>query len=42
MVYEESSFYLLYSCTNPIRGENLVSEIWAKIVSANQIAGFLN
>ena len=42
LVYKESSYYLLYSCTNPILGKNLVPEIWAKMLSANQIAGFLN
>ena len=42
LVYKESSYYLLYSCTNPILGEIQVSEIWAKMLSANQIAGFLN
>ena len=42
LVYEESSYYLLYSCTNPIRGKNLVPEIWAKMLSVNQTAGFLN
>ena len=26
----------------PIHGKNLVPEIWAKMVLANQIAGFLN
>ena len=29
-----------YSCTNPIVGKN--PEIWAKMLSANQIVGFLN
>ena len=42
MVYKESSYYLLYSCTNPILGKNLVPEIWAKMLSVNQTAGFLN
>ena len=27
LVYKESSYYLLYSCTNPILGKNLVPEI---------------
>ena len=42
LVYKESSYYLLYSCTNPILGKNLILEIWAKMLLANQIAGFLN
>ena len=42
MVYKESSYYLLYSCTNPILGKNLVPEIWAKMVLVNQTTGFLN
>ena len=42
LVYKESSYYLWYSCTNPILGKNLVSEIWPKMLLANQIAGFLN
>ena len=42
MVYNESLCYLLYSCTNPIFGKNLVPGIWAKMLLANQIAGFLN
>ena len=36
------NLYLLCSCTNPIFGKNLVSEIEAEMLSANQIAGFLN
>ena len=42
LVYKEISYYLLYSCTNLMLGKNLVPEIWAKMLSANQIAGFLN
>ena len=42
LVCKESSYYLLYSCTNPILGKNLVPEILAKMFSASQIAGFLN
>ena len=42
LVYKERSYYLLYSCTNPILGEIQVSEIWVKMLSANQIAEFLN
>ena len=33
---------MLCSCTNPIFGEIFVPEIWAKMFSANQIAGFFN
>ena len=33
---------MLCSCTNPIFGKMLVSEIWAKIFSVNQIAEFFN
>ena len=42
LVYKESSYYLLYSCSNPILGKNPVLEIWAKMLLANQIVGFLN
>ena len=42
LVYKESPYYLQYSYTNPILGKNLVAEIWAKMLLANQIAGFLN
>ena len=42
LVYKECSYYLLYSCTNLILWKNLVPDIWAKMLSANQIAGFLN
>ena len=41
LVYKESS-YLLYSYTNPMLGKNQFPDIWAKMLSANQIAGFLN
>ena len=34
--------YLMCSCTNPIFGKNIFPEIQAKMLSANQIAGFLN
>ena len=36
--------FLLYLVpyTNSVFGKNLVPEIWAKVLSANQIAGFLN
>ena len=42
LVYKECSYYLLYSCTNLILWKNPVPEIWAKMLLANQIAGFLN
>ena len=42
LVYKESLYYLLYSCTNPIFVENLVPEIYAKMLLANEIAEFLN
>ena len=41
LVYKET-YYFLYSCTNPILSKIVVPEIWAKMFSANQIAGFLN
>ena len=40
LVQKESLYYLLYSCTNLILGKNLVPEIWAKMLSTNQIAVF--
>ena len=39
---DENLCYLLCSCTSSIFGKILVSEIWAKMFSANQIAGFFN
>ena len=42
MVYKESLYQLLYFCTNPVLGQNLVPELQAKILLTNQIAGFLN
>ena len=42
LVYKESSYYLLFCCTNPILGKNLVPETWVKMLSANQIAEFWN
>ena len=38
----ENLYYLLFSCTNPLFGKILVPEIWTKMFSANQIAGFFN
>ena len=42
MFYNENLYYFLCFSTNPIFGKNLVPEIKAKMLSANQIAGFLN
>ena len=42
LVFKKSSYYLLYSCTNPILEKNLLPEIWAKMLLANHITGFLN
>ena len=42
LIYNENLFYLPCSCTNPIFRKIFVPEIWAKMFSANQIAGFLN
>ena len=42
LVCKENLYFLLYSFTNPILWKNLVPEIWAKMLSANQNAGFLN
>ena len=33
---------MLCSCTKPIFGNIFVPEIWAKMFSANEIAGFFN
>ena len=40
LFYNENLHYLLCSCTNPIFGKIFVPEIWTKMFSANQIAGF--
>ena len=42
LFYNENLYYLLCSCTNTIFGKIFVSEIWAKMSSAYQIAGFFN
>ena len=42
MFYNENLYYLLCFCTNSIFREILIPEIWAKMFSANQIAGFFN
>ena len=31
LVYNESLYYFLFSCTDPTNQENLVPEIWAKV-----------
>ena len=41
-VYNESLYCFLNSCTNPIFAKNPVPEIWTKMLSANQIVGFLD
>ena len=42
LLYNEYVYYLLCSCTNSMFGKILVLEIWTKMFSANQIAGFFN
>ena len=42
LFYNEIFYYLLCSCTNPLFGKDLISEIYAKILSVSQIAEFLN
>ena len=42
LFFNENLYYLLCSYTNPIFGKFFVPEIWAKMSSANQIAGFFN
>ena len=44
VVCNKSLYYLLYSCTCPIFGIwlDLVLDIWAKMLLANQIARFLD
>ena len=37
LVYNESLYCLLYSCTSLRFGKNLVPEIWVKVLLANQI-----
>ena len=41
MLYNENLYYLLCFCTSLLFGKN-IPEIWAKMLSAIQIAGFLN
>ena len=40
LIYDKSLYYLLYSCTNPTFRKNLIPDIWAKMLLANNIAGF--
>ena len=40
--YNENLYYLLCSCSSLIFGKKIFPEIWAKMFSANQIAGFFN
>ena len=42
LIYNENLYYLLCFCTNPILGKIFVFEIWAKMFSVSQIAGFFN
>ena len=42
LAYSLAQMDLVPFCTNPIFGKNQVSEIWAKMLLTNQIAGFLN
>ena len=42
LVYNENLYYLLCSCTNPIRRKIFVPEIWTKMFSVNQVAGIFN
>ena len=42
LVHSESLYYVLYFSTNLIFVKTLLPEIWAKMLSVNQIAGFLN
>ena len=42
LVCNERLYYFLYSCTNFMFGKNLVPEKWAKMLSGNQMTGFLN
>ena len=39
-MFRNENLYFLLSCTNSIFGKILVPEIWAKMFSASQIAGF--
>ena len=42
LTYNENLYYLLCFYTSPIFGKIFVLEIWAKMFSVNQIAGFFN
>ena len=41
-IYNESLYFFLNSCTNPIFRKTPVPKIWTKVIVANQIVGFLN
>lgn len=41
-LYNGNWYYLLCSCLSPIYGKHLATEIWAEMLSANQMAGLLN
>ena len=41
-LFYNQNLYFLCSCTNPIFEKTFVPEIWTKMFSANQIAGFFN
>ena len=42
LFYNDSLYYFLCPCTNPIFGKIFIPEIWAKMFSVNQIARFFN
>ena len=41
-INNESLYFFLNSCTNPIFRKTPVPKIWTKVIVANQIVGFLN
>ena len=42
LAVDESLYYMLCFCTKTISGKNLDPKIWAKMLLASQIVGFLN
>ena len=42
LFYSENRYFLLCSCTSPMFAKIFVPEIWARMFSANQIAGYFN
>ena len=42
LFYNGNLYYLLWCCTYPIFGKNIVPDVSAKILSANQTVAFLN